>query len=142
MGYECAAQVNKWRPTTAVRARDDPTWESLLAVAAHPEYPSAHQAVFGGGWCVCCCAPARQGTQNATDGQPNELPVVHAFPSMRFHVYSCVSMHARRGILLQYFNGNTSIPGRWHIASLMCAHGLSPTPLSALAPRQGPKQQS
>ena len=49
-----ALQLSQWRPTTAVRARDDPTWSPQLAVAAHPEYPSAHQAVFGGAWCAPC----------------------------------------------------------------------------------------
>jgi hypothetical protein len=31
-----------WRPVTAIRAGDDPTWSSLVTTPNHPEYPGAH----------------------------------------------------------------------------------------------------
>jgi hypothetical protein len=34
-----------WRPVTAIRATDDPTWTPLLATPAFQEYPSAHSTV-------------------------------------------------------------------------------------------------
>jgi hypothetical protein len=36
---------NFWRPVTAIRATDDPTWTPLLATPAFQEYPSAHSTV-------------------------------------------------------------------------------------------------
>jgi hypothetical protein len=34
-----------WRPVTAIRATEDPTWTPLLVTPNHPEYPSAHSCV-------------------------------------------------------------------------------------------------
>ncbi len=34
------------------RKYNDPTWAPYLGTPQHPEYPSAHQGIFGGGWGV------------------------------------------------------------------------------------------
>jgi hypothetical protein len=36
---------NFWRPVTAIRATDDPTWTPLLTTPSFQEYPSAHATV-------------------------------------------------------------------------------------------------
>ncbi|KXZ47176.1 hypothetical protein GPECTOR_37g182 [Gonium pectorale] len=36
--------------TVVVWKHIDPTWAPYLATPQHPEYPSAHQGIFGGGW--------------------------------------------------------------------------------------------
>jgi len=36
-----------WRPVTAIRSTDDPTWTPLLTTPAFQEYPSAHAVVSG-----------------------------------------------------------------------------------------------
>ncbi|KAG2443506.1 hypothetical protein HXX76_001859 [Chlamydomonas incerta] len=42
----------RWRPITALRKYYNPNWAPYLATPQHPEYPSAHQGIFGGGWGV------------------------------------------------------------------------------------------
>src|SRR5262245_32054336 len=36
-----------WRPVTAIRAGEDPSWSSLVTTPNHPEYPGAHGCLSG-----------------------------------------------------------------------------------------------
>jgi hypothetical protein len=36
-----------WRPVTAIRATEDPSWIGLVVTPNHPEYPSAHGCLSG-----------------------------------------------------------------------------------------------
>ncbi|KAG2501572.1 hypothetical protein HYH03_000077 [Edaphochlamys debaryana] len=42
----------RWRPITAIQKYYNASWTPLLGTPQHPEYPSAHQGIFGGGWSV------------------------------------------------------------------------------------------
>ncbi|PNW74107.1 hypothetical protein CHLRE_13g585500v5 [Chlamydomonas reinhardtii] len=45
-------KVPRWRPITAIQKYYNASWTPLLGTPQHPEYPSAHQGIFGGGWSV------------------------------------------------------------------------------------------
>jgi hypothetical protein len=61
--FESKYYYGRWRPVTAIRATDDPTWTPLATTPNHPEYPAAH-----GAWTGALAEALRQffGTKDVT----------------------------------------------------------------------------
>ncbi len=79
--YDAKYHYLVWRPVTAIRLTEDPTWTPLAVTAADPSYPGAHSTISASGATVLS---ALFGDEGPIDVTSDALPgTVRTFASYR-----------------------------------------------------------
>ncbi|WP_460806677.1 vanadium-dependent haloperoxidase [Micromonospora zhanjiangensis] len=73
----------RWRPVTAIRAGDDPTWTPLHTTPAHPDYPSGHNTYAGAAEGVLTALVGPRARQPYTVTSPSQPGVTRTYTDWR-----------------------------------------------------------